>query len=177
MLMDLLTALHISYIVRAAIEAPVKASISTPVLEMHLTSHKTSTFDSYSSRLHWTLILVKATEWHNGIKSNWQRSFFVPVFSLHLPWGRRIICREEVSCVLGGRHCSWKGSIPCHWSQSPCVVLFSALDFGYYLFKSYTRSQNLQQKLFIVTDLGIQNRHLLHKPYRNRATLSQDCIP
>ena len=45
--------------------------------------------------------------------NNWQRSFFVPVFSLHLPWGRRIICREEVSCVPGGRNSFLKRYDPC----------------------------------------------------------------
>ena len=36
--MDLFTALHISYIVNAAIDAPVRASISTPVLPSHITT-------------------------------------------------------------------------------------------------------------------------------------------
>ena len=37
-IMDLFTALHISYIVNAAIDAPVRASISTPVLPSHITT-------------------------------------------------------------------------------------------------------------------------------------------
>ena len=36
--MDLFTALHMSYIVNAAIDAPVRASISTPVLPSHITT-------------------------------------------------------------------------------------------------------------------------------------------
>ena len=71
--------------------------------------------------------------------NNWQRSFFVPVFSLHLPWGRRIICREEVSCVLGGRHCAWKGSTPYHWKMIQCTVAFWGSTIGQKIFTQNPR--------------------------------------
>ena len=38
------------------------------------------------------------------------------------------------------------------------------------------KSWDMTENTFLCTDAGTQNRHLLHKPYWSKATLSQDYL-
>ena len=65
---SLLTALHMSYTVNAATLAAVKASISTPVWPLVLTSDSTRTQQRSGSSCNCTSALDIMTLWHSGIK-------------------------------------------------------------------------------------------------------------
>ena len=79
-IMDLFTALHMSYIVNAAIDAPVRASISTPVLPSHITT------DSI------LILLVSESENRYYIKLVFRNNFFTRFNELY---GYEIIPSSE----------------------------------------------------------------------------------